>query len=359
VKRRLIVIGLLSVLLLCAIVFSLNVGDSPASLAQLPKFWNEIVSGGKVSPDARVSGTEKPSPSEKQSPERKLSPGATILWRLRLPRILLACLTGAALAVAGAGYQGLFRNPLADPFVIGSSSGAAVGVALVVVFDVQSTFLGYSALPLAAFAGALLAVLCVFLIAGRNRETPMVSLLLAGVALSTFLSACVSLLMLIGSERLVVIFGWLMGSLNGQGWTKLGMVAPLILAGLVVMMTLSRSLDALSFGEETAFALGLGRKRFLALLLSAASLLTAAAVAAAGVIGFVGLICPHIARRLVGARHAVMIPVSGLLGALLLLLADDLARTVIPPSELPVGILTAMLGGPFFLFLLKTQGARR
>lgn len=334
-KHRLTVIGFLSALLLCSIVVSLNIGEGSANLSQLPSVWNEIVSGGK------------------------LSSHATILWTLRLPRILLACLTGAALAVAGAGYQGLFRNPLADPFVIGSSSGAAVGVALVVVFDVQSTYFGYGILSLAAFAGALLAVLCVFLIAGRNRETPMVSLLLAGVALSTFLSACVSLLMLIGSERLIVIFGWLMGSLSGQSWPELGAVTPLILVGLAAMMTLSRSLDALSFGEETAFALGLGRTKFLVIVLSAASLLTAAAVAAAGVIGFVGLICPHIARRLVGARHAAMIPVSGLLGALLLVVADDLARTAISPSELPVGILTAMLGGPFFLILLKSQGERR
>jgi iron complex transport system permease protein len=221
VKRRLIVIGILTALLLCTIVISLNVGATSASLSQLPKLWSEIATGKDLSPDA------------------------TILWTLRLPRILLACLTGAALAVAGAGYQGLFRNPLADPFVIGSSSGAAVGVALVVVFNVQSTFLGYGVLSLAAFGGALLAVLCVFLIAGRSRETQMVSLLLAGVALSTFLSACVSLLMLIGSERLVVIFGWLMGSLSGRGWTEVGAFAPMIAVGLIVMMMLSRSLAVL------------------------------------------------------------------------------------------------------------------
>jgi len=230
---------------------------------------------------------------------------------------------------------------------------------LVVVMDLQTTLFGISVLSLAGFCGALLAVLCVFVIAGRNRETPMVSLLLAGVALSTFLSACVSLLMIVNSEKLYVIFGWLMGSFSGRSWAELQAVTPFILVGLIMMGTLSRSLDALAFGEETASTLGLGRKKFLILLLSSASLLTAAAVSAAGVIGFVGLICPHIARRLVGARHAIMIPVSGLLGALLLLVADDLARTVMGASELPVGILTAMLGGPFFLFLLRNQGGTR
>lgn len=340
-KRRLIVIGLLFVLLIVSFALSLMHGSTFTGSSQ-PAIWSKLPAIAKEIRSGEVHSTE-----------------AVILWKLRLPRILLACLTGAALSVAGAGYQGLFRNPLADPFVIGSASGAAVGVAIVVVFHVQLPFLGYGVLPLAAFVGALLAVLCVFLIAGLNRETPMVSLLLAGVALSTFLSACVSLLMLIGSEELVVIFGWLMGSLSGQGWTELQAVAPLIAVGLAMMMLLSRSLDALSFGEETAFTLGLGRSRFLALLLFAASLLTAAAVSAAGVIGFVGLICPHIARRLVGARHAVMIPVSALLGALLLLIADHLARTVMGTSELPVGILTAMLGGPFFLILLKSYGGRR
>jgi len=335
VKRRLWVMGFLSLLLLIVMAVSLTVGAASVSLSKLPSVWQEILAGESFSTET------------------------TILWKLRLPRILLASLTGAALAVAGAGYQGLFRNPLADPFVIGSASGAAFGVALVIVSGLQMTWFGLSTISLAGFAGALLAVVCVFLIAGRQREMPMVSLLLAGVALSTFLSACVSLLMIVNTEELYVIFGWLMGSFSGRSWSDLQAVTPLILVGLVSMVLLSRSLDALAFGEETASTLGLGRKKFLILMLSSASLLTAAAVSAAGVIGFVGLICPHVARRLVGARHAIMIPVSGLLGALLLLIADDLARTILGESELPVGILTAMLGGPFFLFLLKTERGRR
>ncbi len=330
-NRKVLILGGLSGILLVTIAISVMVGSVTVSLSQFPETWQEISSG------------------------QIFSSHATILWKLRLPRILLACLTGAALGVAGAGYQGLFRNPLADPFVIGSASGAAFGVALVIVMGVQTTLFGFSAMSLAAFIGSLLAVLCVFILAGRNRETPMVSLLLAGVALSTFLSACVSLLMIVNSEKLFVIFGWLMGSLSGRSWAELQAVTPLIAVGLVMMWLLSRSLDALAFGEETAATLGLGRKKFLALVLSAGSLLTAAAVSAAGIIGFVGLICPHIARRLVGARHAYLIPASALLGAMLLLIADDLARTIMGNSELPVGILTAMLGGPFFLFLLKTK----
>ena len=279
---------------------------------------------------------------------------ATIVWQLRLPRILLACMVGAGLGTAGAGYQGLFRNPLADPYVVGASSGAALGATLAIVTGVNG-LLGLGAIPLMALAGALLAVAAVYGVATVGSEVPMLSLLLAGVAVSSLVTALMSLLMFMHDDKLIAIVGWLMGSLSGRGWQDFWTTAPLMLVGSLTLWGLSRSLDALTFGEETAASLGLRLARFRGLVVLAASLATAAAVAAAGVIGFVGLIAPHGARLLVGARHAVAIPASALLGALLLVVADDLARTVVAPAELPVGVLTALLGGPFFLYLLKTR----
>jgi iron complex transport system permease protein len=279
----------------------------------------------------------------------------TILWELRLPRVLLACFVGAGLGTAGAGYQGLFRNPLADPFVIGASSGAALGATLAIVNGWQGTVLGLAVIPAASLAGALGAVAIVYCIASVGRQIPILSLLLAGVAISSLLGAIVSLLMFLHEEKLMTIFGWLMGSLSGRGWATLWSIAPLILIGSSILWLRSRALDALTFGEESAASLGLSLGRLRRTIVVSASLVTAASVAGGGVIGFVGLIAPHMARSLVGARHARVIPMSGLLGALLLLLADDFARTIVAPAELPVGVVTALLGSPFFLFLLKTR----
>jgi iron complex transport system permease protein len=279
----------------------------------------------------------------------------TIIWELRLPRVLLACCVGAGLGIAGAGYQGLFRNPLADPFVIGASSGAALGAALAIAGGLQFSLFGLETSSLAALAGALVAVGIVYGIAAVGRQVPVLSLLLAGATVSSFFGALVSLVMFLSDEKLASIFAWLMGSLSGRGWPVLGRMAPLILAGCLTLWLLSRSLDSLTFGEETAASLGLRLLRVRGLVVLAASLATASCVAAGGVIGFVGLIAPHVARLMFGARHVLVIPASGLAGMLLLLVADTLARTVAAPAELPVGIVTALLGCPFFLYLLKTR----
>lgn len=279
----------------------------------------------------------------------------TIVWELRLPRLLLAGLIGGGLGAAGAGYQGLFRNPLADPFVIGASSGSALGATLAIVAGLRESVFGMGAVSAAALLGSLLAVAAAYGIASMGRQVSIPSLLLAGVAISSFIGALVSLLMFLNDEKLLTIFSWLMGSLSGRGWPVLWTTAPLVLAGGLTVWLQSRSLDSLTFGEETAVSLGLRLGRFRVLVVVAASLATAAGVAAGGIIGFVGLVSPHVARLLVGARHVLLIPASGLLGALLLLLADDLARTIAAPAELPVGVVTALLGSPFFLVLLKTH----
>ena len=281
---------------------------------------------------------------------------ATIVWDIRLGRVLLAALIGAGLAVSGTALQGLFRNPLADPFVIGASSGAALGATLAIVS-------GFGPVSLVAFVGALLAVTAAYSIAEIGGVVPATALLLAGAALNTFLSAIVALVMLFNEQSAYAVLNWLLGGLSGRSWSQLSASLPYMAIGLSVLWLLARPLDALAFGDETAQSLGLPLGRARGVIVAAASLTTAAAVAAGGTIGFVGLIAPHAARLLVGAEHARLIPASALIGALLLLVADDVARTALAPLELPAGVLTAALGGPFFLYLLKTRqsdfGARR
>jgi iron complex transport system permease protein len=283
----------------------------------------------------------------------------TIVLDLRLPRVLLAILIGIALGTSGAAYQALFRNPLADPFVVGASSGAAAGAALVIVTGwaghpvLHAGLLsGFGPVSLGAFAGALLAVCLVYVIAAAGRMPP-ISLLLIGTVVSTVLGSAVWLLMALADEQLHRIVGWLMGGLAGHGWDSVAVAWPPLLAGTTVLCLLGRPLDALCGGEDSARALGLWVGGASALVLAAASLAVATAVAAGGVIGFVGLAAPHLARPLVGAAHARLVPASGLVAALLLLGADVLARSVAPPLELPLGVVTALLGGPFFLVALR------
>jgi iron complex transport system permease protein len=276
----------------------------------------------------------------------------TILVDLRLPRIFLAIVVGAGLAGAGTAYQGLFLNPLADPFVIGASSGAALGAT-------TSILLNLGALPLAAFLGALGAVGLVYLLGssggGGGSSSPL-GLLLAGAAVSTIVGSLVSLLMILNDKSLGVIFNGLLGGLSTATWRELGYGAPMIGVGLVLLWLLSRPLDALALGDDTASSLGLSVVGFRFAIVLAATITTAAAVATAGIIGFVGLVAPHAARLIVGARNARLLPASCLFGALLLLLADDAARILAEPREIPVSIVTALVGGPFFLYLLRRRG---
>jgi len=274
----------------------------------------------------------------------------SIVWNFRLARVLLVALCGASLAAAGAAFQGLFRNPLADPFIVGASGGAALGATLAVVLGDSGPIIP---MGIAGFFGAIAAVLLVYAIAEVSNYGSITALLLAGAALSTMLSAIVSLLLIMSDEVLHEIFIWLMGGFAGRSWSHLRQtiwVAPIGMGGVWLM---SRSLDALASGEESAQGLGLNLQRTRLVIVVAASLATAAAVAASGIIGFVGLIAPHLSRRFVGSTHALLIPTSMLVGAILLIIGDDLARTLLAPLEMPVGIFTALMGGPFFLYLLR------
>ena len=328
-RRTLRVGGLLAVFLVIGVA-SLAIG--PVRLA-VPKVIRALFEG-------RSAGASR---------------AAIIVWELRLPRVVLAALVGSSLGAAGAAYQGLFRNPLADPFVIGASSGSALGATLVIVLGGSSGAIGFAAVPLGGFVGAIGAAALVYGATAWWGRMPLVGLLLAGSAVSSCLGSLVWLLMVLHDDDLGRIIAWLMGSLAARGWPAVLAGWPYMLLGGVGLGLLARPLDALSLGEEPALALGLPLRRMTGAIVAAASLATAAAVAMAGVIGFIGLIAPHLARTVVGGRHRFLLPASGLVGAILLLLADDLARTVAAPVELPVGVLTALLGGPFFLLILGTR----
>jgi iron complex transport system permease protein len=280
-----------------------------------------------------------------------------IVRQIRLPRVLLGFLVGAALSVSGVAMQGLFRNPLASPYVLGIASGASAGAALVILFGSGSALL----LPIGAFGGAIAAVLIVYGLArGRDRRTSIFTLILSGVAVSALFSAVTSFLIYLGSggERLSDVLFWLMGGLGRADWTAVSVVAPIAILGIAAVLFAARDLNALSLGEEGAFHVGVNPDSLYRWLLGLTTLLPAAAVAMAGTIGFVGLVIPHAMRLLVGPDHRWLVPVSAFAGGCFLVWADMAARTVLAPAELPVGVITAFLGAPFFLYLLKTRGSR-
>jgi iron complex transport system permease protein len=279
-----------------------------------------------------------------------------IIFQIRLPRVLAAALVGAALSVAGLLFQGLFRNPLADPYVIGTSGGAALGASLGAVLFSHFSILGFGAIPTLAFFGALGTMVLVYRFSRVGGRTPVVTLLLVGFAVSVILGYSVSFLLLI-NERFEfntrLIYAWLLGGIWIEHWSQLGLIAAVVAAGIAGAFTLPRSLNGLALGEECAEHLGIAVERQKAAVIVIGSLLTAAAVSAGGLIGFVGLIVPHFLRLLFGPNHLRLLPLAALGGAAFLVIADLLARIVMPPNEVPVGILTALVGGPAFLFLLR------
>jgi len=274
-----------------------------------------------------------------------------IVMRVRLPRILLAAIVGFSLAAAGTIMQGIFRNPMADPSIIGVSSGAAVGAVGFIVLPVTLPF--GAGLRGAAFAGALMAAFGVYLIATENGRTPVATLLLSGVAVQTFLGAVVSFLLLNAGESIREALFWLMGHLKGASWPEVWSSLALVVVPFLALLVYARDLNVMLLGEEDAQSLGVDVERSKRVLLALSSFVTAAGVAVAGIIGFVGLIVPHVMRLLVGPDHRILLPTSALAGASFLVATDTLARA--GPTEVPVGIVTAALGAPFFLYLLRQR----
>ena len=277
-----------------------------------------------------------------------------IVLQLRLPRVLLAAVVGAGLAAAGSVFQGLFRNPMADPAVIGVSSGAALGAVAVIAAGLGGG-LGGAGVPVAAFVGAVATAFLVYRLARVGPVVQVATLLLAGIAVAAVISAVMSLVMTFSGEEIRNIYFWLLGGLGDRGWGSLKAVTPLIAAGVAASLILVGDLNLVALGEERAAQLGVELARFKRRALAVGSLLAAAAVSVSGVIGFVGLMTPHLLRLVVGADHRRLLPASILGGASFMILADLVARTAVRPEEIPVGAVTAVLGGPFFLYLLRRE----
>lgn len=281
------------------------------------------------------------------------TPLASIIFKLRLPRTILIALTGAALASSGAAYQGLFRNPLADPYVIGVASGSGLGAVIAMSihwpYEWASTFI----IPVAAFITGLITVLLVYTLSRVNRSVPATSLVLAGVAISSFTTAITSFIMLKSTGELRRSLVWLLGGSTLSGWQPVIGMLPYVALGIGMLLTMGYTLNVFQFGDEQATQMGLKVEKRRLIVIIAASLTTAAAVSFSGVIGFVGLITPHIIRLLTGGDYRRILPLSTIAGAAFLLMADILARVVLAPQEVPVGIITALAGAPFFIWVLR------
>jgi len=331
VQRWLYINSLFGLILIISLLIGLLMGAEPISLSEVARILKGV-------------------------PHQTDSAKEAILLQVRLPRILLAGLVGGILALCGVVFQALLRNPLADPFILGVSSGAALGAYLAMLLGLQSTFLGFTAMPLMAFAGGLMSIWIVYLIAKVDGQLPITGLLLAGVVVNAVLSALILFITsVLDAGKVMNILVWVMGNIGSLDYRVIGTLAfYTMISGFLLLMT-AKPLNLLTLGEESALTLGLPVERVKKLLLVLTTFLTGAAVSVSGIIGFVGIIAPHAARILVGPDHRVLLPVSALVGASFLILADTMARTMLGPTEIPVGVLTALCGGPFFLILLKTK----
>jgi iron complex transport system permease protein len=292
--------------------------------------------------------------------QEPLSPvSREVVLIVRLPRVLAAALVGVALSTSGTTLQGLLRNPMADPYIIGVSAGASLGATIAMALSLGFSLFGaLYAIPLAAFVGALGTVFLVYTLSRNSEGMSMLTLLLIGIAVTSFFSAIVTLIRLISSDTTLTIVFWLLGSLNLTTWNYVYLISPLVFIGLGVMLYFARDLNSIALGEDQAKHLGVEIETLKQIMLVCVSLMTAAAVSISGIIGFIGLIIPHIMRLLVGPDHRILIPASALAGAIVLIACDTIARTVMSPSEVPVGIITALLGGPFFIYLLTRKKNR-
>lgn len=327
-QRRRQLLVLFAALVLLLVSFTLGVGVGPVALGPVT-VWQAIL--------GKVSGLPW-----------------TIVWNIRLPRALLGAAVGAGLALSGALLQGVMRNPLADPHIIGVSAGAGLGaVTVLTLFPLAASHW----VPLAAFTGALLGAAIVYALAWRGGIAPM-RMILAGVAVSSLFSAGTSGLLVTNSDNVQAAMTWMVGGLAGRGWSHWHRLWPYVLTGFAVSLASARKINLLLLGDDMAAGLGVRVERVRLLLIALAAVMAGAAVSVGGLIGFIGLIVPHITRLLVGSDYRFLLPTASLLGGGLLILADTLARTVADPVELPVGILTAAMGAPFFLYLLRKKGGR-
>jgi len=279
----------------------------------------------------------------------------TILFQIRLPRVIAAALVGSALAAAGVLFQGLLRNPLADPYIIGTSAGAALGATSAMIISTEVAFLSFGLKSIAAFFGALGAVFLVYNLARVGSKTPVVSMLLAGFAVSAMLTAVMFFMVNLTDNRELIndVYSFLLGNISVTDWTKISIIAPLIVGGTILARLFAFRLNAFSVGEEGAAYLGVNVEREKIMVLGLGSLLTAAAVSISGLVGFVGLVVPHAVRLVLGPDHRLLLPAAALSGGAFIVVADILARTLFAPREIHLGILTALVGAPFFIYLIR------
>jgi len=335
-KRKFII---LTFILILAMLISLNLGYAQIPITKILGIMAERVAPFLNLRYSDASETEK-----------------SIVMDLRLPRILGGALIGLGLSTAGVVFQGVFRNPMADPYVIGVSSGAALGAALAIVLNIGFTVFGVNTLSVMAFLFSLTAVFIVFNLARTGPKVPVTTLLLSGLAVSIMFSAFISFLQLISGWELHRLVYWMMGGLSGIQWADLKSATPLIIGGVVGVYLYSRDLNIMTLSEEEAQHLGVNVERSKKILLALGSLITAASVSISGLIGFVGLIIPHLTRIMVGPDHRALTPASIMTGAIFLVSCDSLARFILAPIELPVGLVTSLTGAPFFLYLLRKSG---
>ncbi len=278
-----------------------------------------------------------------------------ILWQLRLPRVVLGGLVGAMLALAGAAYQGVFRNPLADPYLLGAAAGAGLGATLAIAYGPDTSAWPVDLLPLAAFAGAVAGVVAAYALGRSGGARTTTTLILSGVAVAAFLTAVQTYVQQQKAETLREVYGWILGRLTTAGWREVGLVVPYALLSTAAILLHRRLIDVLAVGDDEASSLGVRAARVRLVVVAAATQATAAAVAVSGLIGVVGIIVPHTIRLVAGPSHRLLAPLSLVGGAAFLILADLAARTLMAPAELPIGVITAFFGAPFFALVLRTS----
>jgi iron complex transport system permease protein len=342
-SRWKLIVLLLILALIITVIVSLNVG-----YAQIP--FSDILS---------IMGKQIPGLNSLINSSSISAQNSAIILQIRMPRILAGVLVGAALAAAGVLYQGVFKNPMADSYVLGVSAGAAVGASVAILSGLSFAFFGLRLIQVAAFVGAVSAMFLVYNMSRVGSRVPVATLLLCGIAVNFFLFAVVGLLEVVAGDELHSIVFWLIGGFSNVLWKDIWAIVPFIVIGIVGAYFYARDLNLLAMGEETAHNLGVNVERSKQILLVLASLITAAAVSICGLVGFVGLMIPHLTRLLIGPDHRILLPTSTIIGAIFLLICDDIARVVATPFastlELPVGIITMLFGGPFFIFLLKRK----
>lgn len=275
-----------------------------------------------------------------------------IISNLRLPRIILALFTGGALSVVGCSFQGVFKNPMADPFVLGISSGAALGATIGLIFNYDKQIFAFTGVSIFAFIGAMLTVILVLKISAIGKKLPTTTLLLAGISINYLLSALMSLLMLLNRDKLEKVYLWTLGSFSTSSWSEVAVIAPCVVICSLILMVFSKELNLMLLGDDAAGSLGINVNKTKKIILGISSIMVAVVVSASGIIGFVGLIIPHMVRIINGPDHKKLIPLAMVVGAVFMIICDTIARTIISPAELSVGVITSIFGVPFFLFLL-------